>query len=151
MTKVSYACWLSISKCSFLSVIRCNCCFRSWKKSHRQGILRKRMFAWLIYFVAFDVCWWIWESDSIHFGSHIGESVLALQVKMWKKERVFEDEVFIENTCHEIGSQNTGRNSNENVVLNTDHMVLLANGFPRLNICVRLPSLFREQVAHRPF
>ena len=36
--------------------------FRGWKKSHRQGILRKEMFAWLIHFVAFDVCWWIRES-----------------------------------------------------------------------------------------
>ena len=148
---MSYACWLRIFKCSFLSVIRRNCCFRGCKKSHRKGILRKGMFAWPIHFVAFDGCWWIWESDSILSGSHTGESVLALQVKMWKRERVFEDEVFIENTYLGIGSKNAGRNSNEDVVLNTDHVVLLANGFPRLNICVRPPSLFREQVAYRPF
>ena len=146
MTNVSYACWLRISKCSFLSVVKANCCFRGWKKSHRQGILRKGMFAWPIHFVAFDGRWWIWERDSIPSGSHTGESVLALQVKMWKRERVFENEVFIENTCHEIGSKNAGRNSNMDVVLSTDHVVLLANGFPRLIIYVRPPSLLWEQV-----
>ena len=151
MTEVSYACWLRISKCSFLPVVRRNCCFRGWKKSHRQGIPRKGMFAWHIHFVAFDGCGKIWESDSIPSGSHTGESVLALQVKMWKRERVFEDEVFIENTCLGVGSKNAGRNSNVDVVLNTGHVVLLANSFPKLNICVRPPSLFREQVAYRPF
>ena len=70
---------------------------------------------------------------------------------MWKRERVFEDEVFIENTCLEVGSKNAERNSNEDVVLNTDHVILLANGSPRLNICMRPPSLFREQVAYRLF
>ena len=33
------------------------------------------------------------------------------------------------------------------VVLGTNHMVLLANGFPRLSVYVCSPSLFREQVA----
>ena len=33
------------------------------------------------------------------------------------------------------------------VVLSIDYVVLLANGFPRLNVYVRSPSLFREQVA----
>ena len=83
-----------MSKCSFLSVIRRNCCFRGWKKSHRKGILRKRMFAWLIHFVAFDSCWWMWESDSILSGSHTGESVLALQVKMWKRESVWRRSIY---------------------------------------------------------
>ena len=86
-------------------MIRHNCCFRGWKKSHRQGILRKEMFAGLYILLAFDGCWWIWESDSILSGSHTGESVLALQVKMWKRGRVFEDEVFIENTYLGIGSK----------------------------------------------
>ena len=135
---MSNACWQRISKCSFLSVVRRNCYFRGWKKSHRQNAMRKRVFAWLIHFVAFDSCWWIWESDCILSGSHTGESVLALQEKMWKRERVFYDEVFIENTCHEIGSKNAGQNSNKDVVLNMDHVVLLANVFPRLIIsCVR--------------
>ena len=147
MIKLSYACWLRISKCSFLSVVRCNCCFRGCKTSPRQSIMWKRVFAWLIHFVAFDGCLWIWESDSILYGSHTGESVLALQVKMWKRGRVFEDEVFIENTCLEVGSKNAGRNSNKDVVLSTEHVVLLANGFPRLNIYLRRPSLFREQMA----
>ena len=31
--------------------------FEAGKKSHRQGILRKGMFAWPIHFVAFDGCW----------------------------------------------------------------------------------------------
>ena len=106
--KVSYACRLRIFKGSFLSVVRRICCFRGRKKSHRQGILRKWMFAWPIHFVAFDGCWWIWESDSILSGSHTREIVLALQVKMWKRERVFEDEVFIENTCLGVGSKNRG-------------------------------------------
>ena len=115
------------------------------------------MFAWPIHFVAFDVCWWKWESDTILSGSHFGESVLALQEKMWKRERVFEDEVFKENACLGIGTKkkqkkkNAGRNSNEDVALSSDHVVLLANGFPRLIIYVRLPSLFREQVAYGPF
>ena len=66
---------------------------------------------------------------------------------MWKRERVLEDEVFIENTYHGVGSKNPGRNWNADVVLSTDHVVLLANGFPTLNVYVRPPSLFREQVA----
>ena len=144
---MSYACF-RIFKYSFLSVVRHN-----WglKKSHRQGILRKGMFAWPIHFMAFDSCWWIWESDNILSGSHTGERVLALQVEMWKRERVFEDKVFIENTCLGVGSKNAGRNSNEDVVLNTDHVVLLANGFPRLIVYVYPPSLFQEQMAYRLF
>ena len=43
-------------------------------------------------------------------------------------KKIIEDEVFIENTCLGIGSKNAGRNSNADVVLNTDHVVLLANG-----------------------
>ena len=92
----------------FLSVIRRNCCFQGWKKSHRHGILRKEMFALLIHFVAFDGCWWIRESDSILSGSHIGESALSLQVILGKRGRVFEDEVFIENTCLGVGSKKCG-------------------------------------------
>ena len=71
----------------------------------------------------------------------------------WKceQEKVLEDEVFIENTCLEVGFKNAGRNSNEDVVLNIDHVVLLVSDFPRLNICVRPPSFFREQVAYHPF
>ena len=125
---MSYSCWLRISKCSFLSVVQRNCCFRGRKKSDRQGIQRKVMFALPIHFVAFDGGWWIWESDSILSGCHTGESVLALQVKMWKRERVFEDEVFMENTCFGIGSKKHGTNSNKDVVLSTDPVVLLANG-----------------------
>ena len=94
-----------------------------------------------MHFVAFDGCWWIRESYSILSGSHTGESVLALQMKMWKRERVFEDERFIENTCLGVGSKNAERNSNEDVVLNTDHVVLLANGFLRLIVYARPPSL----------
>ena len=63
------------------------------------------MFAWPIHFVAFDGCWWIWENVSILSGSHTGENVLALQVKMWKRGKLFEDEVFIENSCLEVGSK----------------------------------------------
>ena len=88
---------------------RRNCCFRGWKKSHRRVILRKEMFAWSIHFVAFDVSWWIWESNCILSGSYTGESVLALQVKLWKRGRVFEDKVFIENTYLGIGSKKRGK------------------------------------------
>ena len=140
---MSYACWLCISKCLFLSVVRRNCCFWDWKKSHRQGILRKGMFAWHIHFVAFDSCWWIWESDSILSG----REYVSPASENLNRERVFEDEVFIVNTCPGVGSKHVGRNSNEDVVLSTGHVVLLANGFPRLNIYVSPPSLFREQVA----
>ena len=98
---------------SFLSVVRFNCCFRGWKKSHRRGILRKRMFAWPIHFVAFGVCWWIRESDSIPSGSHTGESVLALQVKLWKRGRVFEDEVYIENTCLGVNREDSSASCND--------------------------------------
>ena len=104
------------------------------------------MFAWPIYFVAFDLCLWIIKSEIILSGSHTG--VLTLQVKLWKRGRVFKDEVFIENTYLEIGSKNAGRNSNEDVFLSTDHVILLANGFPRLIVYVRPPSLFREEVAY---
>ena len=104
--------------------------------------------------IAYTFCgvWWLLEnmrSDSILSGSHTGASVLALKVKMWK--RVFEDEVFIENTRLEIGSKNTGQNSNEDVVLSSDHVVLLANGFSRLIVYVHPPSLFWKQVAYHPF
>ena len=37
------------------------------------------------------------------------------------------------------------------IVLSTDHVVLLANGFLRLIVYVPPPSLFREEVASRPF
>ena len=63
---------------------------------------------------------------------------------------MFEDEVFIENTYLGIGSKSARRNSNDDAVLSSDHVVLLANGFPRLNIYLRPPSLLREQVAYRP-
>ena len=43
--------------------------------------------------------------------------MLALQLELGKRERVFEDELFIENACLEIGSKNAGRNSNADVVL----------------------------------
>ena len=59
---MSYSCRLHIFRCSFLPVVWNSWCFRGWKKSHRQSILRKRRFAWFIHFVAFDVCWWIRES-----------------------------------------------------------------------------------------
>ena len=58
-----------------------------------------------------------------------------------------EDEVFIENTCHGVGSKNAGRNSNADVVLSTDHVVLLANEFPSHIVYAHPPSLFRKQVA----
>ena len=35
---------------------------------------------------------------------------------MWKRERMLEDEVFIENTCHGVGSKNAGQNWNADVV-----------------------------------
>ena len=83
--------------------------------------------------------------------SHWRECISPASENVKKRERVFEDKVFIENTCHEIGSKNMGRNSNEDVVLSTDHVVLLAHGFLRLIIYVHPPSLLWEQVAYHPF
>ena len=77
--------------------------------------------------------------------------MLALQEKLRKKERVLENEVFIENTCLGVGSKNPGRNSNDDLVLNTYHVVLRANGFPKLIVYVHPQSLFRKQVEYRPF
>ena len=94
MTTVSYACWLRVSKCSFLSVVRRNCCFRGWKKSHRQGILRKGMFAWPIYFVAFDGSWRIWESDRILSGSHIEENVSPASENVKKRKSVWRRSIY---------------------------------------------------------
>ena len=92
--------YMFVSFCSSMQLL-----FLRLEKSHRQGILRKGMFTWPIHFVESDSCWWIWESDSILSGSHTGESVLALQVKMWKRGRVFEDKAFIECTCLGVGSK----------------------------------------------
>ena len=148
---MSYAFSLRIFKCSFVSVVRRNCCFRGWKKSHRQGILWKGMFSWPIHFLAFDDCWWIWEGDSILTGSHTGENVLALQVKMWEKRKsVWRRSIYRKYVSWNQLQKNAGWNSDD-VVLNTDHVVLLANGFPSLIVYVGPPSLFREQVAYRPF
>ena len=49
--------------------------------------------------------------------SHTRNSVLPLRRNWVKRERVFEDDVFIENTCLGIGSKNAGRNLNVDVVL----------------------------------
>ena len=91
--------------------------FRSWKKSLSHSVLKKWMSARLIHFFwggAFYFCWWIRVSP--------GESVSVLQWKLWKRERAFENDVFIENTCLGIGSKkkkkkNAGWNLNADVVL----------------------------------
>ena len=148
MIKVSYACWLRISKCSFLSVVRRSCCFGRWTRYTEE---RNVCMA-----CAFCGVWRLLvnmrESDGILSRSHTWESVLALQVKQWKRESVLEDEVFIENTCLGGGSKKKrGTKFKWGRSLNTDHVVLLANGFPRNIVYVRPPSLFREQVVYRPF
>ena len=51
-------------------------------------------------FLAFYFCWWIRVSP--------GESVSAPQWTLRKRERVFEDDVFIEYTCLGIGSKKRG-------------------------------------------
>ena len=48
--------------------------------------------------------------------------MLALQVKCGKEKECLKDEVFIENTSLVVGSKIAGRNSNDDVVLNTDHV-----------------------------
>ena len=73
--------------------------------------------------------------------------LVLVSKNMKKRGRVLEYEVFIENSCHGVGSKNAGRNRSADVVLGTNHVVLLANGFLRLIVYVRPPSLFREQVA----
>ena len=75
-------------------MVRRNCCFRGCKKSHRQGILRKGMFVWPIHFVAFDVCWWKWESDSILSGSHTGEYVNPASENVKKRESVWRRSIY---------------------------------------------------------
>ena len=55
--------------------------------------------------------------------------------------------VFKENSCHAVGSKTRNKIEVVDVVLNTNILVLRANGFPRLIVYVRPPSLFREQVA----
>ena len=72
---------------------------RDWKKSHSQSVLKKWMFARLIHFFAFHFCWWIRRV------SYWRESVYLLRRICVKRERVFEDDVFKENTCLGIGSK----------------------------------------------
>ena len=127
--KVSYACWLGISKCSFLSVIRRNCCFRGWKKSHRPGILRKECLHGIY------ILWCL---------TAVGETA----VKRWSSENVKKKKSVWRRCIYwKYVSWSRLQNSNEDVLLSTDHVVLLANGCPRLNIYGDPPSLFREQVA----
>ena len=79
-------------------------CFRGWKKSHRQSILRKRRFAWFIHFVAFDVCWWIRES---HW-----RVCVSTAIEIGKKRKSIYRKYVLESA-----PKNAGRNSNEDVVL----------------------------------
>ena len=99
---MSYSCWLLISKCSFLSVIRRKCCFRVWKKSHRLGIVRKGMVAWPIHFVAFDVCWWKRESDSILSGSLTASENVKKRKSVWRRSiyRKYVSRSWIYRTLH---------------------------------------------------
>ena len=59
--------------------------------------------------------------------SHTGWSVLLLRRNCVKRGRVFEDDVFIENT-------RLGSGSKRRTLFYTGHVVLLANGFLRLNM-----------------
>ena len=60
--------------------------------------------------------------------------VSVLQWKLGKRERVLEDDVFIENTCLGIGSKKRWPKFTRTWFY-AGHVVLLANGFPRLNMC----------------
>ena len=49
--------------------------------------------------------------------------------------------VFIENSCHGLGSKTRDEIEDADVVLGTDHVVLLANGFPEID-CLRASAIF---------
>ena len=83
---------------------------RDWKKSHSQSILKKWMSARLIHFFAFHFCWWIRGM------SHWRECV-SVSMEIGEK-RVFEDDVFRENTCLGIGSKKTQDEIYADIVLN---------------------------------
>ena len=93
------------------------------KKSLSRCILTKWMSARPIHVVA------IWR-----LLSHAGESVLPLRRNCVKRGRVFEDDVFIENTCLGSGSKRRTK-IYARTQFYAGHVVLLVNGFPRLNMC----------------
>ena len=93
-----------------------------WKKSHSQCILKKWMSARLIHFFAFHSCWWIRRM------SHWKESVYPLRRICVKRERVFEDGVFIENTC-------LGSGSKRRTKFTRGRSFTQVTWFPRLNMC----------------
>ena len=70
-----------------------------WKKSQSQCILKKWMSTRPIHVVAFDSRWWMRKM------SHWRESVYPLRRICIKRGRVFEDNVFIKNTCLGSGSK----------------------------------------------
>ena len=79
--------------------------------------------------------------------SHWRESVSALQWKLGKRERVFEDDVFIENTC-------LGSGSKRRTKFTRGHSFTQVTWFswPMVSrdwICVGPPSLSWEQVAYQ--
>ena len=81
-------------------------CFRGWKKCHRQSILKKSRFAWLIHLLSFDVCWWIRES---HWRECVSAAI-EFGKKRWSvwRRRIYRKYV---------SWNRAGRNSKENVVL----------------------------------
>ena len=93
---------------------------RDGKASHSPCVW---MSARPIHGVAFLSCWFTLKG------------VCCCCEEIWsKRARVFEDDVFIENTRLVGGSKTHDLNLRADLVWNMVHVVLLANGFPRLNM-----------------
>ena len=126
----------------FLFVVRNSRFLWDWKKSQSLCILKKWMSARLIHFFAFHSCWWIRKM------SHWRESEYPLRRICVKREKVFEDDVFIENTCLGSGSKCRTKFSR-----GRSFMKVTWFSWPMVFrdwICVRPSSLLWEQVAYRP-
>ena len=138
---MSYSCWLYIFKCSFLPVVWNSWCFRGWKKSHRQSILKKRRFAWFIHFVAFDVNWWISES-------HWRECVSAA-IEIGKKRKNVWRRIYRKYVSWNRLQKNAGRNSNVDVVLSRSRGSP-GQWFPETEYLCASAILVWKQGAYRP-
>ena len=133
--------------CFFLSVFWRNFCFFMKLKKISPKRCNKPENVCLAYT-------FLWRLTAVSWNEIVFSLEVTLKRVCWsfkgKCEKVrdcWKISVFIENTCHGVGSKNAGRNWSADIVLGTDHLVLLANGFPRLIVYVRPPSLFWEQVA----
>ena len=108
---MSYSCQRHIFKCSFVPVVWNSWCFRGWKKFSQTKYIEEMNVC-----VAYPFCGF-WHML-------VNKRVTLERVGFFwggKRDRVFEVDVFIENTCLGVGSKNAGRNSNVDVVLSRSH------------------------------